>query len=173
MDSFTAEHRKLIEGMIVDNSQRKLLPMRRDAIRALRDSHAALETESMALFVSRNALQQERDAGDADYARLEKYHAEVTAERDALAERVRLMEPAQSFAGKILDMYCENWATDFDGGTLEDWADECGLMLWIDMSADSGEHERCTNCEGDCDRCHRYTAAASAARIAALGPGKV
>jgi len=93
-----------------------------------------------------------------------------SSEVSALAERVKVMEPAFLFAGKILDNYADNWASDFDGGTLEDWADECGLMVWIDMPNDSDEQSRCSNCEGDCDRCHRYTPAASAARKAALSP---
>jgi hypothetical protein len=74
---------------------------------------------------------------------------------------------AQQFAGMILNEYADNWACDFTGDTLEDWAIKCGLIERIDTTGFADE-QRCNNCDGECDYCHRYTDAAKAACKAAL-----
>lgn len=108
------------------------------------------------------AVERLRDYVDGDGFALRR--ADVAAVLAALESA----QQAQRFAGKILAAYADNWDTDFDGATLEDWADECGLMEWIVPAPDGSD--RCRNCEGDpCEQCHRYTDAAQAAIDAAMG----
>lgn len=85
-------------------------------------------------------------------------------------EELYHLRAAQLLAGKVLDYYNEGWGGDIDGSMVEDWILKSGCAVTIPMDTDNEnecDEERCSNCDGGCDFCHRYTPAAQAAMLAA------
>ncbi len=86
----------------------------------------------------------------------------------ALAEAQR--DAAWQFVAKVFDAYNDSgWGGDIDGSDVQEWGEQCGLLVRVEIPEDADSSERCGNCPGDCDHCYRYSPQLRAAIAAAAG----